>query len=368
MPIFIMDSSEIIKYRLANQQIANSKYKDPGEIVSFMGALQAQDYPASLWAIGLRLRDSTRRDVENAIESKSIVRTWPMRQTLHFVSHADVRWMLKLYREQIIPNYQKKNGLTEEILEKGERMIIEAFDGKRKLTSKEIYAKMNQSDLPVLRIREVQQHILRRAGRDGIVCYASHEGKQATFALLDEWVGRKERLSKEESLAKLASRYFTSHGPATLKDFVWWSGLLVSEARMGIEKAMPGLRKEEIEGKTYYLGRKPPRPINDATAHLLPAFDEYLVSYSDRSAVLSEPRTQKMLKSGKIFFAHSNGIFLPTIVVNGQVVGTWKRSHKPGRMELTLNPFIRLDKEAIKGVKEAAERYGSFLETEVALR
>ena len=302
-----MERDELAAYRLANQQIASTRYKDPGEIVSFMGAMQAQDYPASLWAIGLRLKGATKKDIEAAISDKSIVRTWPMRYTLHFVSHKDVKWMLGLYREKTIPNYQKKNGLTDEILKHGERIILKAFDGKSRLSSKEIYSKMSDSNNAVLKKREVQMHILRRAGRDGIVCYASHEGKQPTFALLNEWIKEPNRLSKEQAVAELASKYFTSHGPATIKDFVWWSGLRVSDAKLGIESSSAVLAEEKMDEKTYYMSKKMPKlKGNETGVHLLPAFDEYLISYSDRSAILGNPSTQKYLESGTKTFIHSS--------------------------------------------------------------
>lgn len=362
-----MEIHDITGYRLANQQIVNTSYKSPGKMVSFMGALQAQDYPASLWAMGLRLKNATKKDIEEAIEKKEIVRTWPMRQTLHFVSPKDVRWMLDLYRHRTIPNYQKKNGLNEKILEQGEKIIANAFGTKRKLSSKELYAKMRDSGIPALKNHEVQAHILRRAGRDGIVCYASHEGKQSTFALLDEWIEERQKLTNEKALEELALRYFTSHGPATINDYVWWSGLRVSEARIGVEKASEKLAKEEIDGKTYYMPKKMPKITDDHNVHLLPAFDEYLISYKDRSAMLADEDTQKMLTSGKIFFANSNGIFMPIIVADGQVVGTWKRAYVKGEIEITTKPFIKFDKEQTNGIKEAAERYSNFIEVHVKL-
>jgi hypothetical protein len=366
-----MKFSKITEYRLANQYISNpdKPTKRPEEVLAALGAMQAQDYNAALWAIGLRLQPNfTKARVEESIAKRHIIRTWPMRYTLHFVLPNDVRWMLGLYREQKIPNYQKRNGLNELILKKGLNIIANAFNDKRQLTSKEIYGKMESSKIPVLKIREVQAHILRRAGRDGIVCYASRDGKQHTFALLDDWVPKARQLDHNQAVAELASRYFSSHGPATIKDYLWWSGLRVADAKAGIENASPKLVEEEIEGKRYYMPSKIPR-LNDGTGvHLLPAFDEYLVGYSDRSAMLGNAGTQKILRSGKMTFVHSNGIFLPTVIVDGQVVGTWRSVNEKKRVAITIKQFLKLNKEQMNGIREAAEMYGKFLETPVVLK
>ncbi len=360
-----MDSSEITGYRLASQQIEGISLKTPGELVSYMGATQAQSYQDALWAVGLRLDNVTKADVEQAINNKEIVRTWPMRHTLHFVSHKDVRWMLSLYHEEGIPSYQRRNGLTESILRNGERIIANAFVDRDRLTSKQIYSKLEGSGIPAMKKHEVQAHILRRSARDGIVCYASHDGKQPTFALLDKWIAQKKDLPMDDALSELATRYFTSHGPATIKDFVWWSGLRMPEARRGIEKASGKLSSLELNGRSYYMSGKAVRPRRQKKVHLLPAFDEYIVGYSDRSAMLMDERTQKMLKSGKIFFTHSNGVFLPVIVADGQVVGVWKRINVGKGLEIRMQLFVKLSQETRDGIREEAARYEDFLGMQV---
>jgi len=162
-------------------------------------------------------------------------------------------------------------------------------------------------------------------------------------------------------------RYFSSHGPATLKDYVWWSGLKASDAKIGIDRASPKLKKEVIEDKTHYMPTSKPKPSNEST-FLLPAYDEYVISYRDRSAILSNPKVKENLKSGKTWFAHSNGVFLPTIVIDGEVVGTWKRKPDKKRIAIELIPFVKFTKGQIRDIKEAAKKYGDFLEQEAFLR
>ncbi|MDE1856757.1 MAG: AlkZ family DNA glycosylase [Candidatus Micrarchaeota archaeon] len=325
-----------------------------------IGAVQAQDYNAALWAVGLRCRGSTIGDIEKAIALGKIIRTWPLRQTLHFVSPRDVRWMLGFYPERKIPRYQRDNGLTDRSLVVGLGLVAKAFRKREFLSYSEMHKALEGTGVPELDKTEVQSHVIRRAGRMGIICFGPHRGKSPTFTLLDNWVPRAAQMDKRRALGELALRYFSSHGPATIQDYVWWSGLRVSEAAAGIEASVQKLRKEIFDGKTYYMrGRGASR--SDSDAHLLPAFDEYLVGYKDRAAMLSNEKTQKMLRSGKIFFTHSNGIFLPTIVISGQVLGTWKCRHGKDKSVVSVTPFVRFGAVERSLVREAAQRYGEFI-------
>ena len=363
-----MPPHNIVRFRLANQHITSKPLASPAGVVASLGAVQAQDYQAALWAIGLRCKDATRSDVEDAIAKRKIIRTWPMRHTLHFVPPELVRAMLSLYPEKDIPMYQMSNGLTDKILEKGLKLVANAFREKEQLTYKEMHRALEHTGIPAMDKTEVQAHIIRKAGRKGIICFATHQGKLPTFALLDEWVPSARPMGKEGILKEMAERYFTSHGPATLKDFVWWSGLRVSDARVGIAKAS-GLKEQEIGGKAHYMPRKMLKPSNDESGvYLLPAFDEYLISYTDRSAMLSNTGTQRVLKSGKVVFTHSNGIFLPIIVIDGQVVGTWNRKQEKARIVVGLNPFVRLTKEQMSRIKKRVSDYGRFMECDALLK
>ena len=204
-------------------------------------------------------------------------------------------------------------------------------------------------------------HILSRLAHDGFLCFAAREGKQPTFALLDEWVPGAKRLEREEALAEIAKRYFTSHGPATLQDFVWWSGLPAAEARTALSLAQPRLAQDLIEGQTYWLSPSttiPKKSLPDV--YLLPPYDEYAVAYRDRSAIL-DPAYTRRLHTG-------NGIFSPIIVIKGQVAGTWKREIKRDGVEISLSPFTTFSKSETRAIRSAADRYGEFLGSPVRVR
>ncbi|MDA4122115.1 MAG: winged helix DNA-binding domain-containing protein [Thaumarchaeota archaeon] len=353
-------------HRLWNQHIApNSAAKSPEDVLGSLGAMQAQDYSAALWAIGLRCSGSvTKRQIEDAIIKRSISRTWLMRGTLHFARSQDLRWMVRLFAPRLLKVAEardRKLGLSDNTVKKCEALFRSALERDHRLTRGEMYKVLKDGGIQFPGI--LGYHLLYRAAWDGVICFGAHEGKQATFELLDERAARKTELSGAQALAQLASKYFTSRGPATIKDFAWWSGLTVSDAKGGVEIASPSLVKEEIEGKTYYAARDTPGlDAGDTSLHLLPAFDEYLVGYSDRSAMLGSEATQRLLRSGKIALTHSNGIFLPVVVADGLVVGTWKRKDERDGVVVTVQPFMKLDHALHGGIKKAAERYGDFLE------
>lgn len=315
-----------------------------------MGAVQAQDYLGALWALGLRMRTATEEAVEQAIAERTVVRTWPMRGTLHFVAPADVRWMLALLAPRIIagrPARYRQLELDQEVFDKSRDPLVRALEGGRQLTRDALYEKLDAAGISTAGQRGI--HILQRLALDGLLCFAARQGKQPTFALLEEWVPPARMLDRDEALAALAERYFTSRGPTTLKDFTWWSGLAVADARKAIE--MLRLEKETVDGVPYWFGEAPPA-ATPASAYLLPPYDEYTIAYKDRSAVLDPAH-------GGI--VSGNGIFYPTIVLSGQVAGTWKRELKKDSVVITLSPFKPLKKKDRQAAAVAAERYGDFL-------
>jgi hypothetical protein len=350
---------KIPHYRLHNQRVASNSFETPGEVVGWLGAVQAQDYLGALWAVGLRTRSATEGGVEEALADRTIVRTWPMRGTLHFVAAADVRWMLELMTPRILAanaaRLRKDYELDEAVLAHSREVFVQALQGGRQLSRNAMYQALEDAGIPAAGQRGLQ--ILWWLAQEGLLCFGAREGKQQTFVLLDEWVPGAKRLEREEALAQLARRYFTSRGPATVQDFTWWSGLAPADAAAGLEAVRSELVHEVISRRTYWFS---PVSIEDhaSPAYLLPAYDEYTVAYRDRSAVL-RPEHAKRAYSG-------NGIFYPTMIYDGQVVGTWKRTLAKGSVSVTPNPFGPLKKTQEKAFTKAARRYGAFLELPVA--
>ena len=323
----MMKSSDIIRYRLYNQQIARTKFRKPDEIVDALGAVQAQDYSGGLWGIGLRLPGSTLVDIEKVLIDRKIIRTWPMRGTLHLVPAQDAGWMLDLLTPRVIrrsARRYKELGLNEVIFERSEELISQALEGGRQLTREALYDVLAKGGINLEGQRSY--HILGYLAQKGVICLGAKEGEQQTFVLFDEWVAESRRLERDEALAEIARRYFTSHGPATLMDFVWWTGLAAADAKAGLEMVKADFMQENVDGRHYWfsplsvpVGKDEP-PI----ACLLPNYDEYMIGYKDRSAVFPAlPERSDSQAYGRIALNHM-------IIIDGVIVGSWRRERKNG--------------------------------------
>lgn len=342
--------------RLTHQQIAGSSFTQPEAVVAWLGALQAQDYTGVLWSIGLRMNDATEQTIAQAIADRTIVRTWPMRGTLHFVAAQDVRWLLALLTPRVIAGSAgryRQLELDDATLVRSKTVISNALQGGKQLTREELLQQLDAAGIATTGQRGY--HLLVHAAQQGLICFGVPSGKQQTFVLLDEWLPLTKPLAREEAIVELTRRYFTSHGPATLQDFTGWAGLTVTEAKMGLAGSGDTLMQETVGERTYWLPHQT-REIKTETpaAYLLPGFDEFILGYKDRSAVL-DPAFSNHICPG------SNGVFQPTMVVDGQVVGTWKRMVKKGKVLITFNPFHPLNDAEHAALAAATARYGAFM-------
>jgi hypothetical protein len=350
-----MTSRDIVQLRQQNQHITGSQSEKPRDVVCWMGAVQAQDYPAALWAVGLRTRKATAESVEQAIAERTIIRTWPMRGTLHFVTPADVRWMLKYLTPRIVaraaPRLRELN-LDEATFSQSETVFTKALQGGRQRTRNAMYTLLERNNISCAGQRGM--HILWKLAQDGLICFGPRDGKQPTFVLLDEWIPGKKIIPREEAIAELTNRFFSSHGPATLKDFIWWSGLTTAEARSGLEEVKTLFASQSVDGQTYWFPREHvARRRVTQSVHLLPAFDEYLVGYKDRNAAVESAEARRALPGG--------GILRATVILDGRIIGTWRRTIVKEEVAIDVDPFAPLDKSQRRGIEEVAARYGKFL-------
>lgn len=350
-----MNLNDIAHLRLANQQITKSKFKTAAEVVSWLGAIQAQDYSMSKWAVGVRLPGSTDKSVESAISSGEIIRTHVLRPTWHLVSAADVHWMLELSAPQIkslARSRDKELGLTEEAFNRSNSIIEKALRDGQHFTREEMVKLLAVAGF--VNDNNRVSHLLMRAEIEGIIASGSVKNGKQTYALLADRIPKIKTLKRDEAAAKLARRYFTSHGPATLKDFIWWSGLPVKECRQAIEDIKSGFISETFGDETYWFAPSVTAPeIEKNHGVVLPAFDEFIISYKSRTASLPfENHIRAVL---------INGIFRPVIVHNGKVIGIWKRSVKNDKIFLETEYFGSPD-ELIKDKMTAAfASYAHFI-------
>ena len=320
-----------------------------------MGAMQAQDHAGALWAIALRTPNLTLEDIEKEISDRKIVRTWPMRGTLHYVAAEDLRWMQTLLTPRVIKSYAGRRaqlGIDDATLTKAEAIITNSLKGTG-LTRAELYQLFENGGVDPKGQKGI--HLIGYFAHMGLVCHGVHVDKQPTYVLVDEWIGQTEPISREESLKRLAEHYFKSHGPTTLKDFAGWGFMTMTDAKTGLELAKDSLKHIEIEGTVHWMNKDTPLKTSEAPeAFLLPGFDEFILGYKDRSAVATVEHMQRILPGG-------NGLFLPTIVIDGQVVGLWKKTVRKSGTTITLDPFRKLTKAELKSLEKPAVRYGLFL-------
>ncbi len=356
-----MSTEELLARRLGNQQLAAPRTADPAEVTRQLGAVQSQEYAQSLWALGLRTEGATAASVEAAIDRGAILRTWPMRGTIHLVPAEDARWMVRLLAgrpARLAANTYRKIGLTEDVLARAGDVVTGALHGGRQLRRKDLYALLTDSGIDCSASPNGGRgnHILGYLSMTGLICIGPVRRGQPVFVLLDDWAPVPRQPA--EPLAELAVRYFTSHGPATVRDFGWWSGLTQADATRAVELAGPALAAEDRGGERYWdgVGRRDKAPAGPGPegpgpegAYLLPAFDEYTVAYKDRGMLL-DGRPQP-----------PSDLLNPVMLLDGRAAGLWKRLVSPRSVQISLAPYGRLGRPDRSRLTAAAERYAEFL-------
>jgi len=323
--------------------------------VQWLGAVQSQDYAAAKWSIADRVGGVSDAAMNQAFAAGSILRTHVLRPTWHFVRPADIRWMLAVTAPRVHTlnaHYYRRLGLDEAVLQESAALLAAVLRGGNQLTRKELAAVFENAGVAV---GQRLGYILISAELNAVICSGALRGKQHTYALLDERAPEARILSHDDALAELTRRYFTSHGPATAKDFRWWSSLTVAEIAKGLEMVAPQLEYEDIDGLRYWFAmsepkRKPPSP----TVHLLQGYDEYLVGYSESRHVLDVSGAARSMTEGNVLFNQ-------VIVLDSQVAGHWKRTLENGSVIIEVALYTPFDDAQKQALKAAADRYGEFL-------
>jgi hypothetical protein len=344
----------IARRRLAALGIAGPGFASAADVVRHLLAVQAQDFPGVLWSLGLRVPGSTAASVEAEHASGAFVRSWPMRGTLHLVPAEDLGWMLSLTGQRMVRSAEGRRrglGLEPHDFVLAERIARGLLEGGRQATRAELFGAFDAGGLSTAGQRGV--HVLGQLAQTGVIAQAARD----VWALLEEWVPSPRRLDPDEALREFALRYALGHGPATERDFAWWSSLTLTQARAGLAAASDELERVEVDGAVYYQrpGLEPaPRGV-----HLLPGFDEFLLGYADRTAQLDPERSDAVVPGG-------NGMFLPTVVVDGRVAGLWRRDRttKAG-ITVRATPFETFSASTERALRTRLARYGEFLGTAV---
>ncbi len=345
----------LVIQRLYNQQLVQHQFDSPEEVVGWFGAVQSQDYLGAKWAVGQRYLNGKDAEIDEAFNRGSILRTHLLRPTWHFVLPKDIGWILDLTAPRVkvaLSSYLRKLEINADLISRSSHVLGKAVEGGNYLTRSELASILARSGIDTESLR--LNHLLILAELDKVICSGPRRGKQFTYALFEERASQARSFARDEALVELARRYFTSHGPATLKDFTWWSGLTTVDARQALESISSLLTREEMNGKMYwFLETSLPQEDISHFATLLPNYDEFTVGYSDRSAIFERHQLAQFHVRGDVL----NNILL----LEGCLAGVWKRILQKDEVVLDLQPFERFSESETLSIATAARRYGKFL-------
>jgi hypothetical protein len=353
--------ADIAAQRLSSQQLEQARFKTPVEVVAWLGAVQAQEYAGAKWALGLRIPGIKDQAVEQAFAEGQILRTHMLRPTWHFVTAADIRWIQNLTAPRVHAAnayYYRRLELNEAVFRQSTAALVAALQGGKQRTRRELAAALAEAGI----IAEGQRlaYLVMRAELDGILCSGARRGKQFTYALLDERAPQARVLEREEALAELTRRYFTSHGPAKVADFAWWSGLTIADVKAGLELAQSHLLAEETGGQTYWLSAAAPAAVPVPAACFLPTYDEMIIGYTDRSAYFEGPAEIPDIQRQLAFDS--------LILLGGRIAGSWRRTVSRGTLVIETAPLRTFTAEENEALAAAARRYGEFFGLPVVVK
>jgi hypothetical protein len=356
-----MASIDIAVQRMRSSRLTGNPLPAATDVVRWLCAVQAQDYAGVKWAIAQRTAAVSDAELDRLFNEGAILRTHVLRPTWHVVLPADIRWLLRLTAPRVkaaVAYYDRVLGLDNAAFTRGNVAIGRALQAGGALTRTEIGEVLRRSGLDIDNQR--LGHLLMRAELDGVVCSGGLRGRQLTYALLDERAPEAPALDGDAALAELATRYFAGHAPAQVRDFAWWSGLSLRQARTGIEMATPHLDRVMLEGVPHYSAEAAETPRRGRPlVHLLPNWDEYVVGYADRSAHVTAaafpaPPTSMALLAN-------------SVVINGRIVGGWRRTVARDGVVVRTTLKVDITPAQRTGLERACQRYSRFLDRPVEL-
>jgi Winged helix DNA-binding domain len=346
---------DIAEQRLRNQRLSGPPLEAVADVVRWFGGMQFQEYPVGRWSIGQRSVDLTEAAIDRALAEAAVVRTHVLRDTWHLVTAEDLRWMMALTGPRIHQRnatMYRRSELDEQLLARTDALLGKALTGGQQLTRREIAALLARSGITANGLR--LGYILMHAEIELVICSGALHGKQQTYGLVDERVPPEPSMPRDQALAELVRRYFVSHGPATVKDFSWWSSLTTADTKRGLELVGDALESRIVEGVAYWCGPGLPARVDPPRAHLLQGYDEYAIAYSESRRVLDIEGHAGSVLAG-------DGMFTHAVLLDGQVVGRWRR--RPGSRTVSIGVQLGrpLDAAATEAVDHAVQRYGEFV-------
>ena len=347
-----MKSSDIAQLRMHSQHLWGLPFDTAQDVIHWLGAVQGQDYLVAKWSLAQRTKGVTGAAIDQALADGSILRTHVLRPTWHFVVPADIRWILKLTAPRVHlqnAHYYRKLELDGKLLAKTNTLLARTLEGGHQLTRKDVAAVLERSGISASGPRLA--YILMHAELDAVICSGGLNGKQQTYALLEERAPSAKSLDREEALAELTRRYFTSRGPVTVKDFARWSGLTAADAMVGLEMVSSQLEHEVVDDRDYWFAPASlPAKRTTRVVDLVQGLDECIISYShSRDALRPLPPTP----GEPTVFAHA-------LLLDGRLIGHWRREFDKKTVIVEASLYRPLNRTETRALEAAVERYGSF--------
>lgn len=353
-----MTDEDILEQRLRNQRVAGAPFDNPADVVHFLGGIQSQDYGGARWSVGQRVGNCTDADVARAFDAGEILRTHVLRPTWHFVTPADIRWLLRLTSPRVHAlnaYYYRTFELDDAVFRRSQTVFADALQAGRQLTRAELASRLARAGIVADGLR--LSYIMMHAELDGLICSGALRGKQHTYALLEDRAPGGQTFTHDQSLARLAQRFFVGHGPATLRDYVSWSGLTVAAARRGLEMVEHVLAYEVVNGRAYWMADSMPPPQPEPlAAYLLPEYDECLIAYKELTFP-DLPREKDLWSD----------TFYRPVLIGGKRAGTWRRTVATSGVTVEANLFAVLDTAQRRDLDATVERYSAFMNRPVTL-
>jgi hypothetical protein len=316
---------DVALLRLAAQRLVGEPHATSADVVRFATCTQAQDFPAAQSAVALRCHERSVAAVTRALDGGEVVRSWPMRGTLHLVAPEDLRWMLAIGPPRVEPSAAKRRadlGIDDQTLGRARDATVAVLEGGRRIARQRLMGVWREAGIDIDGQRGA--HLFGALAVEGLICLGPMGGRRQDVVLVDDWVEPAPERDRDEVVQEWAVRYFRSHGPATERDFAWWTGLTLTEVRRAVGAVRDGLERLEVDGVEHLMDPATPARLDGCRRAargvlLLPAFDELVVGYQQRSAVIPPEHARKVV---------AGGMFLPPVIAAGTAVGTWRRPRR----------------------------------------
>jgi hypothetical protein len=346
--------AKIARARMRAQRVWGTDCQDPTQALAHLVAVQSQEFRYGLWSLAQRSGDPANSVVQRAFDEGRILRTHILRPTWHFVAPNDLRWLMRLSGRRVnkwnARRYQEL-GLDAKTLAKSNDVIAKAVEGAP-LTRRALAAILERRKLQPEGQRLV--HMMMRAELDMIVTSGPLDGNQHTYAPFDARVHSTRDIGRDQSLGRLAKRYFASRGPATLKDFSWWSGLPMPDVRRATQIAGRALQSFAVDGRTYlFTDEQPSRPPARSQIDLVQIYDEIGIAYTESRDVLETPRASLRMVVNVEGYPH-------VVLRNGRLLGRWRVVRARGDVNVETKVVEKLDAVNNAALERAVQRYRRF--------